>query len=75
MLLQNLFVFHLLEGPSGWFQLRPSSEVLLRPRVREVRDATNKERHVCARRRDGEPAVSSRRPTAPLLFGFTPALN
>lgn len=24
----------------------------------EVRDATNKERHGCARRRDGEPAVS-----------------
>lgn len=33
MLLRNLFVFHLLEGPSGWFQLRPSSEVLLRARA------------------------------------------
>ncbi len=36
----------------------------------EGRDATNKERHVCARRRDGEPAVSSSGPTltAPRLL-------
>ncbi len=27
----------------------------------EVRDAKNHERHVCGRRRDGEPAVSWRR--------------
>ena len=39
----------------------------------QVRDAKNNERHVCGRRRDGEPAVSSRRiviifyPPAPSL--------
>jgi hypothetical protein len=31
----------------------------------EVRDAKNNERHVCAGWRDGEPAVSSRRPHRP----------
>lgn len=29
-------------------------------RGRRVRDATSKERHVCARRRDGEPAGSQK---------------
>ncbi len=28
MALQNLFVFHLPEGQSGWFQLRASNEGL-----------------------------------------------
>lgn len=38
MLLQNLFVFHLQEGQPVWFQLRPSSEVLLRARAPGARN-------------------------------------
>ncbi len=72
MLLQNLFGSSPQEAPSDWFQLRASDEGLPRPRVREVRDSTNKERHVCARRRDGEPAVSSRRLTGRPLSAIFP---
>jgi hypothetical protein len=34
--------------------------------LRGVRDARNNERHVCGRRRDGEPAGSSREGAGPL---------
>src|SRR5574340_1308560 len=42
---------------------RPFSKAAARPQRgrSEVRDAKNHERHVCGRRRDGEPAVSWRR--------------
>ena len=63
------FARRLLTRPTLWHMrcaIYPS-EGLLRPRVREVRDARNNECHVCARRRDGEPAVPSRR-----LTGHTP---
>ena len=45
----------------GWRDSVPNCARRTRPFLgrafREVRDATNKERHVCARRRDGESAV------------------
>jgi hypothetical protein len=41
-------------------------------RGRRVRDATSKERHVCARRRDGEPA-GSQKPEVSLLHPPTPS--
>ena len=39
--------------------LRASNEVLRDRALREVPDTKNNERQVCARREDGEPAVSS----------------